>query len=149
MARKNVTKAFEALVDRRDLPGKTISVRCGVVYSYAEPIAHLLFNRSIAITDEKFSATTSSHCNGLAELAKLDGYQVRYGLNGDRPKSYHVRLMYRDCPWRNENLQSGMTLEEAQSYCSDPETSSETCTSSAGKRRTEKHGPWFVGYGED
>lgn len=39
-----------------------------------------------------------------------------------------------------------LSLEEAQAHCKDPETSSSTCTSAAGKRRTERLGPWFDGY---
>jgi hypothetical protein len=41
---------------------------------------------------------------------------------------------------------SGLTLEQAQAHCADPETSSRTCTKAAGKRRTERRGPWFDGY---
>ena len=41
---------------------------------------------------------------------------------------------------------TGLTEKEAQDYCSDPETSSRTFTSSSGKRRTKLHGPWFDGY---
>lgn len=41
---------------------------------------------------------------------------------------------------------TGLTLEQAQAHCNDPETSSSTCTKSAGKRRTKLKGPWFDGY---
>ncbi len=40
----------------------------------------------------------------------------------------------------------GLTLEEAQKHCNDPETSSRTATSAAAKRRTREKGPWFDGY---
>jgi len=46
-------------------------------------------------------------------------------------------------------IKSGLTLEEAQAYCQDPETSSKTCTSAAGRQRTEQYGPWFDGYDEE
>lgn len=43
-------------------------------------------------------------------------------------------------------IETGLTLEQAQAHCSDPETSSSTCTKAAGKRRTKEKGPWFDGY---
>lgn len=46
----------------------------------------------------------------------------------------------------NEVIEEGVTEEEARTHCNDPETSSKTCTSAAGKRLTENRGPWFDGY---
>lgn len=43
-------------------------------------------------------------------------------------------------------IKTGLTLEEAQEHCRDPETSSRHCTSAEGHARTAKHGPWFDGY---
>lgn len=43
-------------------------------------------------------------------------------------------------------IKTGLTLEEAQAHCNDPETSYKTCTSAAAKRRTRERGPWFDGY---
>ncbi len=43
-------------------------------------------------------------------------------------------------------INTGLTLEQAQAHCQDPETSSRTCTKAAGKRRTATRGPWFDGY---
>ena len=45
-------------------------------------------------------------------------------------------------------IKKGLTLEEAKAHCNDPETSSETCTNSDGRRRLKKKGPWFDGYTE-
>lgn len=48
----------------------------------------------------------------------------------------------------NRTVRSGLTLEEAQAHCSDPETSSSTCQRPENRRRTRKLGPWFDGYSE-
>jgi len=47
---------------------------------------------------------------------------------------------------RSRTIARGLTLAEARAHCSDPETSSSTCTKAAGKRRTAAIGPWFDGY---
>jgi hypothetical protein len=54
-----------------------------------------------------------------------------------------VRMYFRG---GKREIMRGLTLEEAQAHCSDPETSSRTCTKAAGKRRTAQRGPWFDGY---
>ena len=45
-------------------------------------------------------------------------------------------------------IKRGLTLEQAQAHCQDPETSSRTCVKDAGKRRTRLYGEWFDGYTE-
>jgi len=50
---------------------------------------------------------------------------------------------------RRITLETGLTLEQAQAHCSDPETSSSTCTKAAGKRRTRERGQWFDCYTEE
>jgi len=57
---------------------------------------------------------------------------------------YKIIRMYRDKADRR-TIKTGLTLEEAQAHCKDPETSSSTCTKPAGRRRTRQHGPWFDG----
>lgn len=50
---------------------------------------------------------------------------------------------------RKYTIHRGLTLEEAKAHCSDPETSSSTCTKPSGKRRTREHGAWFGSYSNE
>ena len=61
---------------------------------------------------------------------------------------YRIVRFYKDggTPRTIRNL---VTLKEAQGHCGDPETSSRTCTSAQGRRRTHRIGDWFDGYRED
>jgi hypothetical protein len=45
-------------------------------------------------------------------------------------------------------VKRGLTPEEAQAHCADPETSSTTCRKAANVRRTRARGPWFDGFDE-
>lgn len=45
-------------------------------------------------------------------------------------------------------IKRGLTLEEAQRHCEDPETSSSTCKLPQNRRRTSQQGAWFDGYDE-
>jgi hypothetical protein len=60
-------------------------------------------------------------------------------------ETYKIIRGYRDRDKR-EVIKTGLTLAEAQKHCRNPETSSKTCTSEAGLRRTANYGPWFDGY---
>ncbi len=62
---------------------------------------------------------------------------------------YKIVRHYADRDKPKRTIKSGLYLEEAQAHCKDPETRSKTCTSSAGRRRTRTHGPWFDGYTHD
>lgn len=60
-----------------------------------------------------------------------------------------VRMYQRESSRQyRRTIKSGLTLDEAQAHCSDPETSSSTCTRSDRRRITEQRGPWFDGYTE-
>lgn len=59
-----------------------------------------------------------------------------------------VRHYFRDTR-KSRTIRTGLTLEDAQAWCCDPETSSRTCTKAAGLRRTKNCGPWFDGYEEE
>lgn len=56
---------------------------------------------------------------------------------------FKVVRMYRDHPEYDFTVKSHMTLEAAQKWCSNPETSSSTCTEAEAVERTKNHGPWF------
>lgn len=62
---------------------------------------------------------------------------------------YKIVRMYRNSDVPKRTIKTGLTLEEAQEHCRNPETSSRTCTSAAGKARTRKLGPWFDGYEDE
>ena len=64
-----------------------------------------------------------------------DIYHRDYGVSG------HLSASKR-------TIATGLTLEEAQAHCHDPETSSSTCVGSVARRRTRERGAWFDGYQE-
>lgn len=57
---------------------------------------------------------------------------------------YKIIRMYYEGGRRT--IDKGLTLKEARAHCTDPETSSSTCTNYAGRKRTERMGAWFDGY---
>lgn len=63
--------------------------------------------------------------------------------------TYKIVRMFRDVERRDHYVARGLTLEEAQAHCNDPETSSSTCTNATAKRRTKLYGPWFDGWTEE
>jgi hypothetical protein len=56
-----------------------------------------------------------------------------------------VRMYFRG---GNRTIARGLTLDEAQAHCRNPETTNLTATSAAAKQRTKTLGPWFDGYEE-
>ena len=47
---------------------------------------------------------------------------------------------------RKRTIETGLTLEEAQRHCSDPESSSRKTTGAKARRITRRNGNWFDGY---
>lgn len=62
--------------------------------------------------------------------------------------SYKVVRMYQDSNIPRRTIERGLTLEEAQAHCKDPETSSSTATGKTARARTRRLGAWFDGYEE-
>ena len=63
-----------------------------------------------------------------------------------RDTGYKVQRLYFNRTGYKRTIIDRCTLAEAQAHCNDPETSSSTCTSAAGKARTRRMGPWFDSY---
>lgn len=61
-------------------------------------------------------------------------------------RSYNIVRFYRNASIRRRVLRERVTLAEAQAWCSNPETSSSTCTNTVGRARTRRVGAWFDGY---
>jgi hypothetical protein len=59
---------------------------------------------------------------------------------------YNIVRFYEKAGIRRRVIRERVTLEEAQRHCSDPDTSSTTCTTKSGKDRTRRIGRWFDGY---
>ena len=63
--------------------------------------------------------------------------------------SYKVVRFYKEEHVANQTLLTGLTQEQAQAHCKNPETDSATARSTAGVDRTRRLGPWFDGYEEE
>lgn len=63
--------------------------------------------------------------------------------------TYKIVRVFADGRYPNKVIKTGLTLKEAREHCQDPETSSKSCTTSTGRQRTERCGPWFDSYYEE
>lgn len=66
----------------------------------------------------------------------------------NRMSTYKIVRHYQQ-DHESEVIVRGLTLEQAQAHCNDPETSSRTASEPAGLERTERMGAWFDGYTEE
>jgi len=96
------------------------------------------------------NAETEAHEMDVARDADV-GMRARALLAASMElrKRYRIVRNYFRLPGRGRVIARGLTLQEAQAHCRNSETSSSTCTSSAGKRRTRTSGAWFDGYEEE
>ena len=60
-----------------------------------------------------------------------------------------IRFYFDSSPDTDHVIRRGLTLEEAQAHCNDPETSSKTATHPDAVAHTEEWGDWFDGWTED
>jgi hypothetical protein len=63
--------------------------------------------------------------------------------------TYKIVRFFQDSRRQSVTIKTGLTLQEAQAHCNDPETSSRTATSREARRRTTEAGAWFDGYAEE
>jgi hypothetical protein len=61
---------------------------------------------------------------------------------------YNIIRFYKDGRQRRRLIKERVTLEVAQLWCKNPETSSSTATGRAARARTRRVGAWFDGYEE-
>lgn len=97
------------------------------------------------------SAERAQALIGWCELIALKGgdSDEPSSLDNERRATvYKIVRIYENPNKPNRTVKRRLTLAEAQAHCRDPETSSKTCTSYAGRRRTNLHGAWFDGYTE-
>jgi hypothetical protein len=79
-------------------------------------------------------------------LASTRPYSVSVttaALNALKPVRYRIVRFYASGGTRT--MAMGLTLEEAQAHCADPEMSSKTAKGKRGRDRTRRYGPWFDG----
>ena len=64
-----------------------------------------------------------------------------------KKKTYKIIRFFNNAP--NKVILTGLTLEEAQEHCKNPETSSRTATGLVEHTLTRNLGQWFDGYEEE
>ena len=62
--------------------------------------------------------------------------------------TYRIVRRYQNGSFRR-NIRAGLSLDEAQEWCQNPETSSRTCNIWYRRQITRRKGPWFDSYEEE
>mgnify|MGYP006147789985 CR=1 FL=1 len=60
--------------------------------------------------------------------------------------TYNIVRMYANVNQKARIIHRGLTLEQAQAHCKDPNTSSRTAVKASAKAITKSVGEWFDGY---
>jgi hypothetical protein len=85
---------------------------------------------------------------GKTAIDRTDGLCSRECETKSQQKKYKiVRIFYEGYP--DKTIKRGLSLEEARSWCSDPETSSSTAKSKKAQAIFAKYGEWYDGFAED
>jgi len=101
-----------------------------------------IYNTRIALTSDG-STTGVYNDTEIAGLKVLNAQEFRL-LRAEHEARYSIYLhTFGNTPRRS---QTGLTLTEAKAFCSDPQSSSQTCTNKAGAARSRRHAAWFYGY---
>jgi hypothetical protein len=79
----------------------------------------------------------------------LQPFQNEGDNQGDVHMSYKIVRHFADPREEKVVITRGLTLEQAQEHCNDPETSSRTAKSQYHRNLTKSAGPWFDGYYEE
>ena len=64
-------------------------------------------------------------------------------------ETYKIVRCYVNDLDRRDTIKSGLTLDEAQAHCCDPEASTKTCTTARMEAITLRYGWWFDSYTEE
>lgn len=105
-------------------------------YKGAKVQATLLGRKRRQIT-VGFHSGLCPHITAASRLVEKIG-----GTWSDWSTCYRIVRVFEDGHPR-QVLRTGLTLEAAQEWCQDPETSSSTCTSQEGLKRLRDWGRWF------
>lgn len=86
---------------------------------------------------------------GLHNVDLDERYAGRFNLPLDdelqivMADTYKIIRFFQDYP--SQVVRTGLTLDEVNAWCNDPETSSRTATSDVALERTRTYGHWFDG----